>query len=62
MAIDYVEYYGTLFDYNGLLGNANLGSHTGTVKLDDLKMNDEVEYTLSFNVGITAHFKMVRIK
>lgn len=62
MAIDYVEYYGNLYDYNGLFGNANLGSHTGTVKLDDLKMNDEVEYTLSFNAGITAHFKMVRIK
>ncbi|MDF0705768.1 MAG: thiol-activated cytolysin family protein [Bacteroidota bacterium] len=62
MAIDHVEYYGNLWDYNGLLPDGNLGSHTGTVKLEDLDINDEVTETLSFNAGITAHFKFVRIK
>lgn len=62
MAVDQIEYYGNLYDYNGILGNANLGEHTGTVKLDDLKMNEEETYTLNFNAGITAHFKITRIK
>lgn len=62
MAIDHVEYYGDLYDYNGFGLNADLGSHTGTIKLENLILNQEVERTLSFNAGITAHFKMVRIK
>ncbi|GMN08940.1 hypothetical protein MTsPCn9_06040 [Croceitalea sp. MTPC9] len=61
-AVDQIEFYGELKDYNGVFGNPSLGNKSGSVKLDALLMNAEQSFTLSYNAGITAHFKVVRIK
>lgn len=61
MAVDQIEFYGELFDKN-LVGSANLGNKSGSVKLDKLLLNQEQEFTLDYNARITAHFKAVRIK
>ncbi|RRQ48426.1 hypothetical protein DZC72_12010 [Maribacter algicola] len=62
MAIDQIEFSGQLYDYNGIFGNANLGSRFDSVKLDLLEIGIEKDFSLDFNAGITAHFKVVRTK
>ena len=65
MAVDFIEFYGQLFDFNGCVfgcTSANLGNKSGNVKLDELLINVEQKFTLDYNAGITAHFKVVRIK
>jgi thiol-activated cytolysin len=62
MAVDFIEYYGQLYDYNGFGNSANLGNKSGNVKLEDLLLNEEQKFTLDCNASITAHFKVVRIQ
>ena len=62
MAVDFIEYYGQLYDYNGFGNSANLGNKSGNVKLEDLLLNEEQKFKLDFNASITAHFKVVRIQ
>ena len=62
MAVDQIEFYGHLYDYNGILGNASLGNKSGEVKLDLLIIGEEQTFTLDYNAGITAHFTIVRTK
>ncbi|MDO1511174.1 thiol-activated cytolysin family protein [Maribacter confluentis] len=61
-AIDQIEFSGELKDYNGIFGNPSLGVKFESIKLDTLKINEEMNVTLSYNAKIKAHFKAVRIK
>jgi thiol-activated cytolysin len=62
MEADFIECYGQLFDYNGVFGSANLGNHTNTKKLSDLKMNIVEDRQITYQAGIVAHFTLTRIK
>lgn len=61
MSTDFIEYYGELFDKN-IIGSANLGDKTGSIKLDKLEIGIENEVSLDFDDDVTVSYSIQRIK